>query len=630
MAQIDNESTTLSRHVSALEVALHEYALSPREGLSHLQVSLAAFQTITQSVINHSVFHEQLTVCLNAVDALLVSGAIYSKEHQLILLEVTDALLQFAIGFQFDEERASQLVALLSMDRSCWRALNSITQNLSTPNYLTYEGSWVGGGSYHEGVEFYLKQLSVLGDVAFHLDSIQMSKLAGRFSLTSAQSLAWLRRRFPMFRWELVADTNDESLRELFELIYLLFFQSNEMGKPSRHRLLDSMEHQVKSLFYRAFVALLPADSSDEIADHKRLVPFLPDSLLPAFERSLTAFPIRDGGRFYVALQDRKQKTLAGFDYLTCLGRDILPCFLYVIQTDFGPFAFDQAECFGSYSVSADDFQPLEQEWFFSPEPDISAKLMLELPLSSLNNGLIPIVPLLEGVKDVLVVQQGGKYFALPYLALTEVEAFCSLARTKNEGVKNTWLSLSNGSILEPWLEFCLPSAQYFVSPVKNKSTTFSKNGYYLAEVDGVSFVIEASLIAELLPYQCSCHYLYTGRGGIHYHQFITYEGQSFFQILPLASDGNGSQNYKTVEKSKFSAVLEWMGESVILHLTSCDWSDSLPQAECLKEFDVAKEIASHEGGMGYFTSWRGKSVLLNNENYLSFVRAIWPPASLA
>ena len=614
MERPNKEFISLSLCVSEVELALHEYTYAPQLGLDRLQITLLSFQKNAQLESLPKAFHLKLILLLDTVNRLLISGAPYLSHYHVAFLSATDALFQVAIGSQFGKDRIKQLSPLLSIDRPCWAAL-SLVEDKFTPIYSKYEARFQSINAKADSitVDSYLKSLSAVGRVSFCLDSIKFSCLEGRFSLVSVQSLSWLKARFPALSWRVEFEGDDESLRRLCELSFLPIFQHDSMGGNSRHDLLELLENKSSRLFYIRFGALFGSDSVI-LRECDRLVPRLDGARFIDIKSkykdevcmSPSCFPIRHGGFFYAGLMSQQEKR-SKIIYVERLGQDFLSSFLYEIQTTNSYFVFDQKECLGCYSVFASKIVTVNDEFWFKSNECVDAKVPPGLIEPFLDEGVFPADETLE----LLVVEQAGEYFALPYLSIRELEGVCSVMPSPRPWVKNIWLNRLNEPLMEPWLiscsrlpEICLPAetAQLIRTP---------KSGYYSGKVGGAIFWIEASLVLEIAPYKTPIFVV----GNNCVKPFVLHEGRSFDRVY---SEGNVSTLKRNAsEQYAFSAILEWSGESLVLFFDSCEWHASLP--ENTDSILMPSEVVDLGSEIRHLPSLQTR-IVINKTNFLSFV----------
>ncbi|MBU2020774.1 MAG: hypothetical protein KKA29_00520 [Gammaproteobacteria bacterium] len=627
MARLDNGLIDLSLPVSNVEMALNDYAYSPRRGLEKLQSALLSLQDVSQSSIGHVLYHQRLTSFLAAVDGLLISGSPYFSHYHSAFLSVTDSLLQVAMAGQFADEHSPQFDGLLSVDRSCWAVVMSIANEKDVSlMYRNYEALLDSTQINVMGVDAYLEAFSSAGRVSFQLDSVKDSRLNGRFLLISVQSLAWLKRRFPSLQWQVLSINEKEPLRALCELSFLPLFQNVTMSRDSRYRLLALFEDRFKTLFYQMFGSLFSLDLT-HVDQAGRLVPSVNNVTTFEQDGRLAYFPVRHGGFVYVGshiLSDVESK----LSYLKCLGRDYLSYFLYETNTSCGRFVFDKEECFGRYDVTDVDLYLEGGVLWFSPEEEIRAEILLNTSLMSLRD--VAFCQLPESIIQVLVVKQAELYFALPYSSIREVEAVCSVMSPPRSWVKNIWLSQTGMPLLEPWLlnKSVLPKSCGWSE--KNKSTYPSKNGYYFGKVYGRMFWIEADLMLALLPYKAPSSVAYFENDELCSASFFIHDGRSFDQVV--SEESLCGETSSSVEKMSFSVILEWMGESVVLPFASCEWSATLTASNCVREFSLSsdKTVSGCENRISRLISLQDFDFVINKKNYLSFVACFWPASSLA
>jgi hypothetical protein len=140
-------------------------------------------------------------------------------------------------------------------------------------------------------------------------------------------------------------------------------------------------------------------------------------------------------------------------------------------------------------------------------------------------------------------------------------------------------------------------------------------------------FCIEASLIFALLPYKATSSVTYFDDGKPRMASFFIHDGRSFDrrvsgELLHERMSASCESADSSVEKMSFSVILEWMGESIVFSLASCDWFASLSDVNHIWEpssFSVGS-VHGYEDKMSRFTSLQDVGLVINKKNYLSFV----------
>jgi hypothetical protein len=628
MVRLDNGLIDLSLSVSQVEIALRDYAYSPRIGLEKLRFSLLSMQKITHLNISNNAYYHRFSSFLDAVNGLLVSGSPYSEYCHNAFSSAADALFQVAIGSQFGSDRSLQLDHLLSLERSCWVTILSLSsEKTRSPMYVDYEARLVEVPASTDSisVDVYLEALSSSGRVSFHLDAIKGASLEGHFLLASVQSLSWLQARFPLLQWQQAFDNNEEdSLKELCKFNYLPLFQNMSIKRDYRYRLLGLSEGRLKAVFYQLFGSLFPADLFN-VEQRDRFVPASQNVISFELDADVAYFPVRHGGSVYVgseSIRDNGQK----LSYQGCLGCDFLSYFLYEIDTSFGRFVFDKAECLGVYTVSEKDLFVLGSDIWFGVEGGVKAQVVLDMPFLLSNDTAYCLLP--KFVAQVLVVKQGQLYFAVPYSNLHEIEGICSRMQAPHSWVKNIWLNPQNLPLLEPCLlNVGKPSVVYGCLE-ENKPTHPSKNGYYFGRVCGRMFYVKAELVSALLPYQSPFSFTFFDGAEQSSASFIINDGHCFDKVVSKTFlDALLSVSR---EVPAFSVILECLGTSVVLPFTTCDWRTSLPSGEYVREFSLPSKLIGDDDEVSHFSSLQDDIIVIDKKNYLSFVAGIWPSSSLA
>ena len=628
MVRLDNGLIDLSLSVSQVEIALRDYAYSPQFGLEKLRLALLSIPKNTDLNTSNNAYRDRFSSFLDAVDGLLASGSPYSEYYHTAFFSAADALFQIAIGSQFGLDRMLQLDHLLSLERSCWVAILSLSDDKTrSPMYVDYEARLVEVSASTDpiSVDVYLEALSSSGRVSFQLDAIKGAFLEGRFLLASVQSLSWLQARFPLLQWQQVFGNNEEeSLKELCKLNFLPLFQNVSLKRDYRYRLLGLSEDRLKTLFYQMFGSLFPSDLFN-VEQRDRFVPASQNVIPFEHDAGVAYFPIRHGGSVYVGSESIKgdgQK----LSYLACLGHDFLSYFLYEIDTSFGRFVFDEAECLGAYVVSEKDLFVLGGDLWLGVEGAVKAQVVLDMPFLSSNDTAYCILP--RYIAQVLVVKQAELYFAVPYSTLDKIEGVCSRMPAPHSWVKNIWLNPQNIPLLEPCLVNIDELSLEYGWPEENKPTHPSKNGYYLGRVCGRMFCVKAELVSALLPYQSPFSLTFFDGGERSLASFIINDGYCFDKVVSkIFLDGLLSMSH---EVPGFSVILECLGESVVLPFTTCDWRTSLPSGEYVREFSLPPKLIGGDDEMSHYSSMQDDIIVIDKKNYLSFVAGVWPSSSLA
>ncbi|NVK72493.1 MAG: hypothetical protein HWE24_03350 [Oceanospirillaceae bacterium] len=621
----------LSVPISQVEMALDNYAYFPYEGLESLQLALLTLQKKTCSSSFPSIYQSRLSSLVSAVDQLLANGAPYFQSYHNAFLSAADSLFQLAVGCQFSIDQSMQLHNLLSLDRPCWVVVTSLIQEaVTSPVYINYQAKYdAGKEGENRSIDEYLSLFSGVGQVSFQLDIAEGVVKRGRFLLLTVQSLSWLQTRFPMLDWRIDSVNEEESLKRLCELSFLPLFQHTTMQKDVRYRLLALYEERLKRIGFQPFSEVF-SPNFECIEQPDRLVPQKSQMMGMEGVEDTTYFPMRYGGSMYIcASHSVGAHSKSSFSCKEDLGYDFLPYFLYEIETPYGPLVFDKTECLGLFFVSAGDLELFEDTFWFDVNEDVSAQVVLSSPfLLTANNSAFCLLP--TSVSDLLVVKQGSRYFALPYLSVREVEAVCSKMRTSNPLIKNIWLSRFNTPLLEPWLldfRFALEARK---GTVKNKSMYPVKKGYYSVRFHGKTLWIEADLVFALTSYQRPLEIAYLNQNKLCFWSFIVHDGYCFDKVL-LTSIDNEEQG-SCSESNTFTMYLDQLGEAVVLHLTSCEWFVSLPDEHYEADFSMFNEWMGNKKSIccPLADSEKG-AVVLNKKNYLSFVASAecWQPPSL-
>lgn len=627
MAYQDNGLIDLSTSISHVEIALHEYTLSPQLGLKKLHVCLTSFQNFSNSLIElNDVFHQRLSSLLDSVGYLLNSGSPYFKHYHIAFMSACDALFQIVVASRVGLNRVQQLYALLSVELSCWTVILS-TKNDTEHSlvHMNYEAQVTSDALFQDQtIDSYLKALSAVGRVSFHLDVMQDSFISGCYKLSTVQSIEWLQSCFPNFNWSVVSTNETKSLKELCELSFLPLFQNGTMARDYRYRLLSLFERQFRALCYRPFGALFLSDSS-ETFQTSRLVPAEENIDLFKNDELLSYFPVRHCGFVYAASKVKGNET-TDFSFLRCLGRDFLSYFLYEVSTCFGRFVFDQQDCVGVHKVSEQRISIVDGVAWFELGNGIEVEIVLDFPLTTLREGAFCVLPI--QVTDVLVIKQAEKSMAIPFFALRKIEGVSSQMASPSSSVKNIWLSKKNEPLVEPWL-LKMPNITIVDLPASNSidpHASLSKGGYYLGVINERSFLIDAELVSLVLPYRPPLSLLYFD-DDTQKKSFFIHEGRCFDNISSEIGDTDCSS---PAEKNySFSAILDWMDVNVVLSFESCDWLEILPDEHDIQELDDTLLNGKPENKKNRFSSLSDR-VRINKKNYLSFVAGSLPSSSLA
>ncbi|MGO2353156.1 MAG: hypothetical protein ACTH58_00300 [Marinomonas foliarum] len=620
MAGLDNGDTNLSLPIAQIESALHEYAYSPAQGITKLRQTLISVKNISKSLLSSPLYNQRLLDLLSAADGLLAQDAPYKKEYHLAFLSATDAIVQVIIGRQVDEERGTQLEVLLSAERACWQVvLSFVEQSFDGPSYTNFEARLGESTNSTISIDAYLETLSRMGSVSFKLDSVKNSVLTGCFSLVSVQSLIWLQDKFPELRWKALPKSHKKSEKELYELSFLPLFQNVSMSRDLRYRLLDRFNDLFKEKFYKRFSDYFSSDVP-LLSSADRLVP-LAEHLVPIdVDEGHHYLSIRHGGSVYIASFNG-----AEFFYLSCLGRDCLAYILYEVETSCGVFVFDREDCVGKFLVNEGDIRRAGERWFFSIDNNHEAEVLLEMPLLSKDDAFC-LFP--SSIDKVLVVQQGGHYFAIPYFFIRTVEAVSCQMPSPRLWSKNVWLNSLNELLIEPWLlntERLPEISNWQESKIEDLPT---KNGYYSGSVCGRMFWIEASLVSALLPYQTPRTIMSRVEEGYESAALLVHDGCCYDRVvneMPL--------DYRlsfSTDDSVFTVILEWMGASIALPLSSCNWSAALPETEYIQDFIALDNMQNGQGEKSTFSYTDCSEILINKKNFVFFVAGVWPSLLLA
>lgn len=625
MAGQDNGLTNVSLPFAQLNSALQEYVNAPMKGLMHFQQALLSVKNVSLPAISSPLYQRQFVSLVSAVDGLLAVGSPYFEEYHRAFLSATDALFQVMIANQFGAERSRQLEGLLSSDRACWVLIASLNDSSSTsPVYGNYEAEFDSISASGVKIDTYFDDFSHVGNVSFQLDSAQNGRIKGRFWLVTVQSLTWLKMTFPHLHWRLLSRHDDTPLKALCEASFLPLFQNLTMHRDSRYRLLSMFESRFKRQFYQSFGAFfLTQDTS--IHHSTRLVPSLVSGESFEVQNGYYYYPMRQGGSVYIG-RAAKHEDAAGETYLACLGHDYLSYRLYEVETPNGKCVFPHDECLGRYRVTDLDVYCVGQTWWFHCGSHLDAEIVLSMPLSETDRDAFCF--LMSDVEHVLLVQQGHRFFAVPYVSIRDVEGVCSRMPSQRSWAKNIWVNPLNQAMVEPWLFDGDPLFEAASKKERMKFIQSAKNGYYFVNVCGRMFWVEASLVLSVLPYQVPQTIIQFTDAGTERVDFLVHDGHCVDRILSGATFGE--ELAVSSAKAAFTLILEWQNESILVSCSSCDWHDNVPDYDVAFD-DISSLLpTSEEGGMDFLSSALSSEMLINKKNYLSFVAGVWPSFSLA
>lgn len=601
----------MNRHafITDVEGALQEYACAPQAGLERFKTLLLAVQEKRLSV-SDEVFHSRLRSLLEAVSRLLSSGSPYVLDYHVAFLSASDALLQILMGSQFGTDRAQQLAPLLSVERPSWNVVCSLaSQEYTELKFSEYHAS-LGAGVPASVVSEHLAFLASIGTVSFHAGGLNGELLSGYFVLHSAQPLPWLQFRCPDLDWEIASENAKEAvLRDLCGQSVRPIFQHTSMQKQERRQLLNWYECQLTQLYYREFGSLFASQNLD-IKQADRMLPIaggVASFACRRFAESDVVLPIRHGGVFYAGVVGQSESS----SELRCsyLGKDYLPSFLYEIDTKKGRFVFDQVESIGFFSMTPSTLRKTKDTVYFTFGEKVEAQVQFGLlGCDSIDAFFTSLPP--DGTK-VLVVDQAGKSFALPFNEVRQVEAICSLFSTQCAWAKNVWLDREGTPCIEPWLIDVHGLSCGFSQVANSMFKPTPKEGYYVGYSADKYYVIEAELVSSLGAYQAP--FSYAGLAGDSFFPFIIWEGRCLERVITADPLLDRAGLYA------FSIILDWFGEVVVLPLETCQWSAVLPAGDELHKIIL-------EGRKYLVASEQQDSfVMINKTNYLSFIDELWP-----
>ncbi|MGO3739966.1 MAG: hypothetical protein ACTJGG_10925 [Marinomonas foliarum] len=85
-----------------------------------------------------------------------------------------------------------------------------------------------------------------------------------------------------------------------------------------------------------------------------------------------------------------------------------------------------------------------------------------------------------------------------------------------------------------------------------------------------------------------------------------------------------------STDDSVFTVILEWMGASIALPLSSCNWSAALPETEYVQDFIALDNMQNGQGEKSTFSYTDCSEILINKKNFVFFVAGVWPSLLLA
>ena len=623
MVSLNHSAIHLTKSISDVEEALLDYNYYPLRGLSKLQSSLLTMQASTQSDDFHPLFHLRLDGLLASIKKLTDSGSPYDENYHAAFSSASDALFQIALACQLGIDHSSQLSHLLSAERDCWAKLSNMADVLDKHPVATAYTAFLSADSFSMSsstVEDVLISLSGVGEVSFHLTTSLTPMVSGHFKLITIQSLAWLKSRYPDLNWHGPVRLTEDPLKCLCELTFLPLFQNLTMPRASRAQLLAQFEHDFKDIHYQKFDSLFSGKTNSVLNGHIR-VPVERDFPRIDFDQSMICFPVHHGGYVYSACrylneQELNQKVI----YTACLGRDFLPHFLYEVSTTFGQCVFDQKDVHGRYAVDESDFQRDGGQLWLSLE-GVRATLLLSMPIFASNAAVYCLLP--HCVSNVIVIAQAGRYFALPYDHIRDVEGVCSRMQSPQAWVKNVWQTPSNVFLLEPLL-FHFENAPIIPSkPNRKRFGNKDKSGYYSGRLGELSIWVCAELVSAILPYQSPNQFVWMNDRQFVSTAFIIQDGECFDKVLSQHTCYDSALVLD--EPAEFSVVLECQENSVVLPVLDCEWHPSLPD-EWVSPSSV-RDIDSESKHSKPFDSmlFSQKSAVVTAENFVLFVAEFGP-----
>ncbi|SBS26418.1 hypothetical protein MSP8887_00403 [Marinomonas spartinae] len=614
---LENHTPTVFSSLSSLSSALYLYSSSPKQGMIELGKAISLLRQQAKQDVNSLSFLARLELMQEAVESSIRLGAVYDADLYQAFFEASDALEQVIYASSLEGDYSEQALFLLDRQRTCWQVLEaSLGRRAYSPvcHYYT---------EFKESSRFplskILQSLSQIGEVAFHLDSASSEEeLNGIINLKTPQPMAWLQSQYTHLTWRLGVEEESKKTNSVQQITfpaatYSSLFLSSYLPRQEHYYVLDTLAAWIHYNVYQAFAECFsPVNFVGQIEQASRRVPFT-DLVHPiSFDSpTLSALPIRISGAFWSYFQGEKNDSSSMLSQDKCnaliyLGRDHLSSNVYVVESKHHVFVLDQGDCQGVYP-----FDPLalyqvdghENKWCYSyQEGRIAQVVFAATTLDEMSEKSA----VLEGGKQVVLISQGGKLYAVVCSKVTVSEAVCGYCDCIGQLAKNIWLTSYGDVFLEPWLMENVSFVNY-VAPKRNDIKEATKNGYYQLTVSGVSIWLEASLVQAILPYDV-CKKV---------GEVLVYGIQYFQRFIRGIGD-------KTVA---FSIVIKGLGGFVI-DAQTCVWHEkvSIEPCEDIASFIVQKEtdfvvtLCSNENNKDY---------ILNTRNVDDFVAFVWPALSL-
>lgn len=628
---VNDQTSTVYSSLGSLSLALHQYIISPEEGLLSLKDTIPSLRNQAKVLLDDTSFFSRLDLLEQALHLAIESGCVYDPEFHQALFEVADAFEQVLFASSLGGDYVTQTLFLLDRQRDCWQVLETTLSHPSFQPVFLYCGYLTLPSS--KTLEDILSALSQIGEVSFHLQ--QKAKISapphrsadGRIELKTAQPLAWLQAQYPYVDWQVLhrepSYQPGDSLGGLASTAFSSMFLSKALPKKPHYELLDGLGQWIRGKQYRAFAECFSPDGFlGRIEMASKRVPVSEGFQDIAIENvSLSAVPIRISGAFFACFQGSSSAGLRLCDQSNgvssvseppiYLGRDVLSSALYIIEVETGTYAFDQSDCLGCYSLDRDAFFQTDLEgsdWWCSVGGDKVAMLVpWSLPITEKASSFDPGCLSLHN--QALIVSQGGSLYALLYADLTVSEGVCGYSTSSTPIVKNLWFTIYDETFKEPWLyvpesvqDTCLPK-------IIVESEEKRRTGFYLVSMGDVSFWIEAMLILDILPFDSN------KRAG----QFVVYGVQYFHRFIYGMNMG----------KKQFSLLVDDAG-GFVLEVGECVWrcDVALNALETLNAFETLECVRDVDGNIGLRQDNK-KDIIINKENIARFVAYFWPTASL-
>ena len=628
----------VSQLMAEIEQALVSYASYPRTSLQRLQSCLLHFAKENQQAFpDAALFHSQLNLLQKTLDQLLDLDCPFQQGAQVILLSCFDALFQNAMALQLGGEYQQVQARSLSAKNLCWQALSNFHSLLSEPfPYAEYCAELP-----HEqdlNVEDLLKRLAEFGRVSLQVSGTVNGCLVGQFSVETSLSLNWLNERFSECNWverhtEQAASQSEKAAPQKVEwpevieantanqstfphhpalslLALLSVFQSTNLSRHWRDVFLTYYAQYIQQQNYVAFAEVIADKAQHDPAFSSYLVPRV-DLSAWATDQALCFYPLRWQGYFYAVSSEYPKIHGAtpqqGSDAqsIVCLGRDVLPSIIYQLDCLSNRQHFHSAEA-KPLRLSVSQISWSNGKAYGEIEGQQIPLLNSPMVYSTCHAAccLLPH----EGNLNVLLVNQCGQSFAIPYDELKCVEALALQVSTGDSRVKNVWLDKKGRLLMEPNLtnvSVLSSSVQKIRMETVPRPT---KKGYYFGVSDGVNLVVAADLVVDVNSYKPPQTFYFDDEFELRSRHFVS-NLENCVEYVGLDSETSGFR--KTNSTGRFSVILEADGFSAVLSFASFDWYESYQSIESL-ELGSGSELSNdleHDD-----------LVVLDKKKYLSFI----------